>query len=142
VNVAHLLIGLDIEFTQLLTRGRAKGLLKVTVQSAPATRRLISDLVALVKSLCAICGTSLLVKVAQGACKARGEPVLLVERDSLLDGLIADCVAVREVLGDDARARLVLLLQVVVVLIFGFPGRGAVGACELVDALGGFDVDN
>jgi hypothetical protein len=142
VNVAHLLIGLDIEFAQFLTRGRAQGLLKVTVQSAPAARCLISDLVALIKSLCAICGTSLLVKVAQGACEARGEPVLLVERDGLLDSLVADCIAVCEVLGDDARARLVLLLEVVVVLVFGFRGRGAVGACELVDALGSFDVDN
>jgi hypothetical protein len=68
--------------------------------------------------------------------------VLLVERDGLLDGLVANGVAVCEVLGDDARARLVLLLEVVVVLVFGFGGRGAVRACEVVDALSSFNVDD
>jgi len=59
---------------------------------------------------------------------------LLVCCKSLLDGLVGDGIAVGEVLGDDACAGLLLLLDVVVAVL-GVFGGGRLLAGNLVEAL-------
>jgi hypothetical protein len=65
--------------------------------------------------------------------------VLLVQFDRLGDGVVADDVAVGQVFGEDARARLVFLVDVVLIF-FGFDFGGG-GASQIVDRRGCFDVD-
>ena len=62
--------------------------------------------------------------------------MLVVERDGALDGGVGDGVAVRQVLGHDARAGFVFLREVVVVGVglAGFFARLA--ACEIVEVGG------
>lgn len=62
--------------------------------------------------------------------EARRDAVLLVEVEGARDGGVADHVAVREVLGQDARARLLLLCDLVAVAVRGrdaIVARGLVG---------------
>lgn len=65
MDIAHLLISLGVKVTQLLTRGRAESLLKVSVQTAPSTRGLVGDLVALVEAARAVRRLDLAVEVGQ-----------------------------------------------------------------------------
>lgn len=110
------------------------------MEAAPAVDGLVADLVVLVELLGLVEGVVLLVEVLQGGGEARGEAVLLVQRDGLLDRLVADDVAVRQVLGDDARARLVLLLDVVVVLVLGFGRAGDPRAGDVLEVVRRRDV--
>lgn len=65
--------------------------------------------------------------------------MLLVESDSALNSVVAQCVSMSKVLGDDTRAGLVFLLNVVV-LFFGVGGGlGSLGASDVVEVLAGFD---
>ena len=57
----------------------------------------------------------LCVKGLQGAGEARRVAVLLVVLDGGFDGFVGDAVALREVFGEDAGARLVFLGDVRVV---------------------------
>lgn len=113
------------------------------MQTAPSTRGLVADLIALVEAARAVRRFDLAVEVGQRGGELGREAVLLVERDRLLDGRVADGVAVGQVLCDDARARLVFLGDVVPVFVLQV-ARGA-GACgpagDVVEGLGGFDVD-
>lgn len=124
MDIAHLLISLDVEVAQLLAGGVFEGLLEVGVQAAPARRGLGGDLVVLVKAAGALGRVEFLVEIAQGGGEAVREAVLLVQGDGLLDGVVADDVPVRQVLGDDARARLVFLGDLV---LFGFLGGAGAG---------------
>lgn len=47
--------------------------------------------------------------------EAVGDAVLVVQLDCALNGVVADGVAVGEVLGDDAGARLVFLRDVILI---------------------------
>lgn len=141
MNIAHLLISLRIEVSQLLTRRRTQRLLEVMVQPAPSGRRLIADLVALVDAARAVGRMVLGVEVGEGAREPRREAVLLVKGDGLLDRPVADHVPVREILGDDARARLVLLGDFVAVFVFGGGFGGAASGGEVLEGGGRLDVD-
>lgn len=57
-----------------------------------------------------------------------------------MDRLVADGVAVSEVFGDNARAGLVFLFNVVLVLVLGFVGGGCVAAGDFVNGVSGLDV--
>lgn len=124
MDIPHLLITLQIEIPHLLPRRCAQGLLKVRTKSAQATCSLIGDAVATIDVLGLISGVELGVEVVQRVPETRGEAVLLVEGDGLLDRMVADHVAVREVFGDYARAGLVFLFYVVDArgVVFGFRG--------------------
>lgn len=115
------------------------------MQTAPAARSLVRDLVALVEAARAVRRLDLAVEVGQRRREPRREPVFLVQADRLLNRGVADGVPVREVLCDDARARLVFLRDVVPVFVFGVPAAAAAAAGgaagDVVEGLGGFDVD-
>lgn len=68
--------------------------------------------------------------------------MLLVKADSPLDRSVAQGVTVGKVLGDNTGTRLVFLLQVMVVLVFGVCGVGGLVTGNVLNALGGLDVDD
>lgn len=140
MDITDLLIGLCVKLTQLAAGGVLESLLEVRVQTAPASESLVGDLVALVDALGALGGVVLLVEVAQGGGEPRGEAMLLVQGDGLLDGIVTHHVPVRQILGDNAGPRLVFLGDVVLVFLLGAGGGGLL-AGELVDVGGGLDVD-
>lgn len=107
-------------------------LLKVRVEPGEEVVGALRDAVVLVGSLGAVCRVVLAVQLVQGVEEAAGDVVLLVELQGALDGRVADDVAVREVLGDDPGARLLLLgdfIRVALVVgdnfLVGISGRGA-----------------
>ena len=63
--------------------------------------------------------------------------MFVVQSNRTLDGIIADDIAVSEVLGDNTRAGLILLLEVMGIArcVFG------VGASEITDASGAGNLD-
>lgn len=140
VNVADLLVRLDVELSHLPTGRRVECLLEVRVQTAPVVHSLVGDLVLLVKTLGPVGGTVLFVEVGKSGREARGEAVLVVQRDGLLDRLVADHIAVSQILSDDAGSRLVLLINVVLVLILGFGGAGHVRTRNLINSVCRFDM--
>lgn len=111
--VPHLLVTLCVEAYQLLARRSAKGLLEVGVQASPRSVSLVCDPVACIQALRTIRCLVLAVKLLKGVGEASGDPVLIVKRDGALDGIIADHVAVGQVLGNNARTRLVFLRDIV-----------------------------
>lgn len=140
MDVAHLLVALDVELADSATGRGVERLLKIRVETAPAADGLVADLVALVEPLGALRGVVLLVEVVQDGGEARGDAVLAVQSDGLLERLVAEDVAVRQVLGHDARARLVLLREVVLVLVRGLGGAGGIGAGDVVEVVRRRDV--
>lgn len=140
MNIAHLLIGLGVKVPQLPARGSVEGLLEVVVQTTPASGRFVAELVVLVQTASTVRGMVLLVEGRQSAGEARREPVLVVQGNGLLDGIVAEGVAVGQVLSYNARTGLVLLLEVVVVLVLGLSGAGGLLAGDVVEALGSLDV--
>lgn len=140
VNILHLLVGLGVKVPQLPARGSVEGLLEVVVQITPASGRLVAELVVLVQTTSTVRGVVLLVEGGQSAGEARREPVLVVQSDGLLDGSVAEGVAVGQVLSYNARTGLVLLLEVVVVLVLGLSGAGGLVAGDVVKGLGRLDV--
>ena len=75
----------------------------------PPRRGLLTDAVFCIEVLHLLGRVELFVEMLQGASEARAVAVLVVEIDSAGDDAVADCVAVGEVLGDDARAGFVFL---------------------------------
>lgn len=141
VDIAHLLISLQIEIPQLATIRGVQRLLKVRVNPAPAARGLGAQLVALVETARAVGCLNLLVEVAERSGEAGGEAVLLVQGNRLLEGRVAQRVSVGEVLGENARPWLILLRDVVVLLLFGrLGGVGCRG--DVTEFLGCFDMDD
>jgi len=59
----------------------------------------------------------LLVEIGQGRQETSGNPVLLVEVDSLLDALISNDVTVGKVLGDNTTARFFLLSDLITITL-------------------------
>lgn len=78
MNVADLLVGLNIKVPHFLARGGIKCLLKVRCQSTPVALSLVGDFVLLVKALGAIGGLGLVVKGGKSGSESAGEAVLLV----------------------------------------------------------------
>jgi hypothetical protein len=111
------------------------------VQAAPAVGGLVADLIALIETLGALAGTSLFVEVAQDAGEARRKAMLFVDGNSLLDSLVANRVSMGKVFCNNAGAGLVFLLEVVLVLVFGFSGGSAMLSCNLVKGLRGLNGD-
>lgn len=78
MNVADLLVGLNIKVTHFLARGVIERLLKVRSQTAPVAGSLVGDLVLLIQTLGAISGLGLVVKGSESRGESVGEAVLLV----------------------------------------------------------------
>lgn len=139
VDIPDLLITLHVERSHPLSRRRIESFLKVRVQTTPAGLGFISDAIAGVNPSGSVGGLVLAVEVRESGGEAGRETVLVVERDGLLDRTVADDVAVGKVLSDNARARLVFLGDVVVVL--GFVARSGFAAGNVVKVVGARDMD-
>lgn len=97
-----------------LAAGRGGGsLLKVRAKAAPEVAGTLGNAVALVSSAGTVSGVVLLVKALKSGEEAVGHFVLGVKLDGALNGSVADDVAVGEVFGEDTRAGLLLLGDVV-----------------------------
>ena len=138
VNIHDLLLALAVELHNLLARRGTEGLLEVGAQSAPARGRTVSDAIRGIERASLVRGLGLAVEVGERLREAVRDAVLVVEVDRSVESLVAEDVAVGEVLGDDAGARLVLLLDLVGVLAVGVTAVGGLGgaAGDLVDAVG------
>jgi len=141
VNIPDLLVGLHIEVTDPATGWCAKCFLKIRVETTQSTCGRVGDLVALVNAPGAIGGMVLPVKVVQDRVKAGRKPVLLVQSNGLLDRLIADDVAMCQILSNDPGAWLVLLLNFVTIFILGVGRCRGMRASNVVDRLSGLDTD-
>ena len=109
VNVENLLATLIIESSELLAGRGTESLLEVRVQTGPGSGTLVRNTVLGIEALCLLGGLVLAVECLESRGKAGTDTVLLVEGEGALNGVVADGVSVCEVLSDDARARLVLL---------------------------------
>jgi hypothetical protein len=127
MNVTNLLISLRIETSQFLTRRMLKRLLKVRTQTPPTRGGLVANLVLCIEALSALGSIELLIEVSKGGGEPARKAVLLVQGDRLGNGVVADYVAVREVFGDDARAGLVFLGNVVLFFFSFALGVGGAG---------------
>lgn len=113
VDVLDLARALGVEVDNLASGVGGGGLLKVRVETGEEVVGAVGDAVALVGGLGAVGGMVLLVEVLNGGQEARRNAVLGVEVNGVLDGGIANDVAVGEVFGQDTGARLLLLRNVV-----------------------------
>lgn len=102
MDITDLLIRLQVEIAHFPPCRGIERALKVRVQATPALLSLGGDVVLGVELLGTVGRVHLAVELRQGGCESRGETMLLVQRDGLLDGLIADRVAVSKVLGDNS----------------------------------------
>lgn len=138
VDVKDLLATLVVEVSELLASGGTHGLLEVGVQARPGSNALVSDTVLLVEALGLCRGLVLGIELLESGGEAGADTVLLVKSKSTLNGLVADGVAVGEVLSDDTRAGLVFLRDVVRRLVIG---SRELAASELVERGGSGDVN-
>lgn len=115
MNIANLLVALGVESGQLLSGGSVDGLFEIRAQSRPSAASLLGDTIAGVDTLGAVGGLYLAVEALEGGREAIRDAMLVIEGNGALDGIVADGVAVSEILGDDASARLVLLRDVILV---------------------------
>ena len=125
MDVSNLLVALRIEACEFLTSRRTHGFFKVGVDAPPSRSCLIGDAIARVNALGTISRLIFRIELCKGVGEAIGDTVLIIEGNSTLDGGVTNHVAVGEIFGNDARARLVFLRDVMLVAgsIFG------VGAC-------------
>lgn len=140
VDITDLLISLDVEISHFLARRGIERLLEIRSQSTPVSAGLVSDFIFLIKTLGSISGFGLVVESGERGSKAAGEAVFLVQSNRFLDCLVADRVTLSEILGDNPRARLVLLFNIVMVFVLGLLGTSGMTARDLVDAVSGFHV--
>jgi hypothetical protein len=134
VDVHDGLVALIVEATEFLTSGSIGSLLEVAVQSGPASICLLCETELVVNSLSLLSGLCLGVEVLKGLGELGGVAVLLIGSESRLDSLVRDDVTMGEILGEDAGAGLLFLLNVVVA-IFGLFGGGSLFASNLADRL-------
>lgn len=140
VDVEDLLVSGLVEASQLLASRSTDSLLEVGVQAAPASVGLVGDTILGVDGLCLLGCLVLAVESLQGVGEAAADTVLVVKGNCSLDGLIADDVAVCEVLGDDAGTGLIFLVDVTVSSwLIGRANRLATG--NLVEGSCGGNVD-
>lgn len=127
------------EVDKLLSSGSVSRLLEVRVQAGKQRAGLGSDTVALVHSLGAVDGMELAVQLVELGEEAGGDAVLLVEIEGAGDGGITDNIAVGQVLGDDARAWLLLLCNLVAVAVASGANAVVTGGLIRCEAGGGGD---
>ncbi len=139
VHIQHLLAPLLVERTQPLPRRRIGSLLVIARQPAPRLLRTAGRADLLVHLRRTLRDLVVGVELVEGAHETVAEPMLLVESEGTLDCFIADDVAVGEILGDDARAGLVFLCDVL--LVVRLFGGGRLAAGDLVERGGGGDGD-
>ena len=113
VHITNLLVALGVEGMETLTGGRAKGFLEVRIQATPTGLDLLRDTVVGIDILRLLGRLVLAVEVGQSVGEAIGDTVLAVESEGALDGLVTDHVTLSQILCHNARARLVLLRDVV-----------------------------
>jgi hypothetical protein len=109
MNILHLLLAGGIKPDDPLPRGGVFRLLKVRAQPRQQRASPLRNAVAGVGGAGAVGRVGALVEVLEGGDEAGRDVVLLVEGNGFLQALVGDQVAVREDLGEDARARLFLL---------------------------------
>ena len=137
VDVPYLLVALRVERRQLLARGRAEGFFEIGCHAPPARARFFAQSVAGVDAFRllgnAVAGVQAFgfvarfvfgVELAEGVGEARAHTVFVVQSDGALDRIVAQCVAVGEIFGDDPRAGLVFLGDFGGVVGFVLGGRG------------------
>jgi hypothetical protein len=134
------LVALVIECAHLLACRRVCSLVIVAVQAIPHGGSFLGDSKLVVNSLRLLSSLSLRVEVLQSLHKLGAIAILLISGKGRLDSLVGDNIAVGEVLGDDACARLLLLLNVMVT-IHGLRCLSNLIAGDLVDGLCGADLD-
>jgi hypothetical protein len=134
------LVALLVERTELLSSRCRRRLVEVARHHVEGRVALGRDTELLVDDLRLLGSLRLLVEVLEDVHELGGVAVLLVCRKGALDSVVGDGIAVGEVLGDDACAGLLLLLDVVVAIL-GLVGGGRLVASDLVDALGRTDLD-
>lgn len=132
MDIPNLLVALCIEGHDFLTSGRAQCFLEVRIDASPSRSCLIGDTVALVEALSAISRLVFCIELRKGVGEAVGDTMLVVKRNCPLDRGVTDCVAVCEVLGNNARARLVFLRDI----MFVAGGVLGVSAGQFTDAGG------
>lgn len=129
MDIANLLVCLEVEISHFTTSRGIQGLLKVRMEAAPPAGSLVADLITLVQALCFLTGMVLFIETRKSVRESLGETAFLVECNGLLNGLVADGVALGKVLGEDAGTRLVFLLEVFCVLILSFGCRCGFISC-------------
>jgi hypothetical protein len=134
VNVHDGLVALVVETTELLSGRGVGGFLEVGGQVCPASIRLLGEAKLIVHSLGLLSGLCLGVEVLESLGELGAVAVLLIRSESRLDSLVGDDVAVCEVLGEDAGAGLLLLLDVVVAILGLLCGRRLL-ASNLIERL-------
>lgn len=132
MDIPNLLVALCIEGHDFLTSGRAQCFLEVRIDASPSRSCLIGDTVALVEALSAISRLVFCIELRKGVGEAVGDTMLVVKRNCPLDRGVTDCVAVCEVLGNNARARLVFLRDI----MFVAGGVLGISAGQFTDAGG------
>ena len=131
VNIDNLLVALLIEASQLLTGGSTESLFEISAQAAPASDCLLRHTKLGIGSLCLLGGLVLAIESVEGGDEASTDAVLVIESNGLFDGLVADDIAVGQIFGNNAGARLVLLIDVLSGVLVG--GASRLVASNLVE---------
>lgn len=113
VNVLDLARALSVELDNLTASVGGASLLKVRVEASEEVVGAVGEAVALVSGASTVGSVVLLVQVLDGAQEAGRDVVLGVKLDGMLDGGIANDVAVSEVLSQDTGTGLLFLCNVV-----------------------------
>ena len=113
MDILNLSGAIGVELNDLAAGGGGGSLLKVRAKTSPEVAGALRNAVALVSSAGTVSGVVLLVKALKSSEEAVGHLMLGVELDGALNGSVADDVAVGEVFGEDTRAGLLLLGDVV-----------------------------
>jgi hypothetical protein len=140
VHIHDGLVALLVEATEFLTSGSVGSLVEVAGQTSPTSIRLLGKAQLVVHRLSLLCGLCLGVEVLEGLGELVAIAVLLVGSKGSLDGFVGDDVAMGEVFGEDTRAGLLLLLDVVVA-VFGLLRRGSLLAGDFIKRLCRGDMD-
>jgi len=125
VDVGDLVLRLGVEIDNALASGRVRCLLEIGAKSRQKGRRAVGKTIGAIGGAGAVCGVRLLVEGVKGAEEALRDIVLLVERDGALQTCVSDEVSMGEILGENARAWLLLLCDLVIVTVSVGSGRGA-----------------
>lgn len=117
VDVLDLALGVGVEADELLARGAAGGLLEVGPQAGEERVRPRRQAVALVRRLGPVRRVVLGVQPLQRVAEPVRHPVLVVQLDGPHQRRVPHHVPVRQVLGQDPAARLLLLRDLVRVAV-------------------------
>ena len=101
MNIANLLVTLSIEVRQLLPSWCAQSFLEVAMETLPSLSSLVSDSITGIDAFCFIGCLVFGIELGQSIREARGDAMLVVQGYGALDGIVANDVAVGQVLGDN-----------------------------------------